>query len=133
MRGYHLLLKFHVFDFCPLYIIFVAALLLMTLYPVRVVYSAQVTLEWEASPDPDVAGYNVYQGANSRDYDASMDVGNWTSATIANLEDNATYYFAVTAYNSVGDESGYSNEVCLNCATVSTTTPVGSSSSSGGG
>ena len=133
MRGYNFSSRFHFFNQCPLNIICVAALLLITLYPVRVVYPAQVTLEWEASSDPDVAGYNIYQGTYSRDYDESMDAGNWTSATIADLEDNETYYFAVTAYNSVGDESGYSNEVCLNCATVDTTTPEVSSSSSGGG
>jgi hypothetical protein len=133
VRGYNFLSKFHFFNQCPLNIICVAALLLLTLYPVGVAYSAQVTLEWEASSDPDVAGYNIYQGTYSRDYDESMDVGNWTSATIAELEDNGTYYFAVTAYNSVGDESGYSNEVCLNCTTVDSTTPEVSSSSSGGG
>lgn len=109
MRGYNFLSKFHLFNQCPLNIICVATLLLIMLYSVRVVYPAQVTLEWEASSDSDVAGYNIYQGTYSRDCDESMDVRNWTSATIADLEDNTTYYFAVTAYNSVGDESGYSN------------------------
>jgi hypothetical protein len=38
-------------------------------------------------------------------------VGNWTSVTIADLEDDETYYFAVTAYSTEGEESDYSNEV----------------------
>ena len=77
----------------------------------------QVTLEWNANTEQDLSGYIIYQGTSSKDYDASMDVGKWTSATISELEDNETYYFAVTAYDTEGYESGYSNEVCINCQT----------------
>lgn len=132
MKGYSVLSKLHFYNLPPLNIILVAAFFFSLVYSVRAVYSAQVTLEWKASSG-DVAGYNVYQGTSSRDYDESTDVGNWTSVTIAELEDNETYYFTVTAYNSVGDESAYSNEVCLNCATASTTTSEVSENSSGGG
>ena len=59
----------------------------------------------------------VYYGTSSEDYDDSVDVGNWTSVTFAELEEDETYYFAVTAYSVYGEESEYSNEVCLNCAT----------------
>jgi len=90
------------------------------------VYSAQITLEWRASSG-DVAGYNVYQGTSSGDYDVTLDVGNWTSVTIADLEDGEAYYFSVTAYDLVDNESGYSNEVCINCASQ------GATNSSGGG
>ena len=89
-------------------------------------YAAQVTLEWDANTEQDLAGYTIYQGTSSRNYDASMDIGNWISATIANLEDNETYYFAVAAYDTDGNESGYSDEVCINCQTSS-------SANSGGG
>jgi hypothetical protein len=81
-------------------------------------YAAQVTLEWNANTEQDLSGYIIYQGTSSKDYDASMDVGKWTSATISKLEDNETYYFAVTAYDTEGNESGYSNEVCINCQTI---------------
>lgn len=80
-------------------------------------YAVQVTLEWNANTEQDLSGYIIYQGTSSKDYDASMDVGKWTSATISKLEDNETYYFAVTAYDTEGNESGYSNEVCINCQT----------------
>ena len=90
-------------------------------------YAAQVTLEWDANSEPNISGYNVYYGKASRDYDVTLDVGNWASVTIADLEDNAIYYFAVTAYNTDGDESGYSSEACVNCTSPSTT------ASSGGG
>lgn len=127
MKGYNLLSKFRFYNLRPLNIIFVAAFLLSFVYSVRAVYSAQVTLEWEASSG-DVAGYNVYQGTSSRDYDVTLDVGNWNSVTIADLEDGEAYYFAVTAYDTDGNESGYSNEACINCQTSSS-----AESSDGGG
>ena len=73
----------------------------------------QVTLTWDPSTDPDLGGYKVYYGTVSRDYNVSVDAGNWTSCTIASLEDGETYYFAVTAYNTELSESGYSNEVSI--------------------
>lgn len=57
----------------------------------------------------------------------TFEVGNWTSVTIADLAEGEAYYFAVTAYDPEDNESGYSNEVCINCATQ------GATSSSGGG
>ena len=75
--------------------------------------TGQVTLTWDASMDSDLAGYKVYYGTVSRDYDVSMDVGNWTSCTVASLQEGETYYFAVTAYSTDLSESGYSNEVSI--------------------
>ena len=75
-----------------------------------------ITLEWDASSGTDVAGYKIYYGTVSRNYDTVLDVGDYTSVSIADLEDNETYYFAVTAYNADGEESDYSDEVCINCA-----------------
>ena len=114
MKGYNLLSGFHFYNLRPSKIVFVAAFLVSFVCSVRAVYSAQVTLEWQASSG-DVAGYNVYQGTSSRDYDVALDIGNWTSVTIADLAEDEVYYFAVTAYDSEDNESGYSNEVCINC------------------
>ena len=129
VKGYNLLSKFHSYNLRPLNSIFVATFLISFFCSVRTVYSAQVTLEWQASSG-DVAGYNVYQGTSSRDYDVTLDVGNWTSVTIANLEEGEAYYFSVTAYDLEDNESGYSNEVCINCDSQATTT---SSEGDGGG
>ncbi len=78
-------------------------------------YSA--TLSWQApstnadgSPITDLAGYKIYYGTSSRQYTNSSDVGSNTTGTIQGLS-AGTYYFAVTAYDSYGNESGYSNEV----------------------
>jgi hypothetical protein len=75
------------------------------------VHAADITLEWDPNPEPDIAGYKIYYGFGSRDYSEVVDVGNWTTCTIGDLESGVTYYFAVTAYNTSGYESGYSNEV----------------------
>lgn len=97
-----------------------AALLPVLLCSVGIVHAAQATLEWNAVTHPDVAGYMVYYGNCSRDYNESVDVGNWTSVTIAELEEDEIYYFAVTAYSVYGEESEFSNEVCINCPTADT-------------
>jgi hypothetical protein len=70
-----------------------------------------VTLAWDPSPDPEVTGAIVYYGNASRNYPYHTNVGNVTRATVNGLEAGLTYYFAVTATNSAGLESDYSNEV----------------------
>jgi hypothetical protein len=103
-----------------LVITFFAALLLAFFCSVRIVHAGQTTLEWDPVTHPDLAGYMVYYGTYRGDYDESVDVGNWTSVTIEGLEEDVTYYFSVTAYSANGEESEYSNEVCVNCATGDT-------------
>jgi chitinase len=72
---------------------------------------ATVTLTWDANSEPDLAGYKVYYGTSSRNYPNVKDVGDKNTATISNLTDGQSYYFAVTAYDIGGLESDYSNEV----------------------
>jgi hypothetical protein len=71
----------------------------------------KVTLAWDPSADPTVVGYNVYYGAASGAYTNKVNTGAATSATISNLVEGVTYYFAVTAYNSAALESDLSNEI----------------------
>jgi predicted hotdog family 3-hydroxylacyl-ACP dehydratase len=73
--------------------------------------AADVQLAWDPSPSPEVTGYHLYWGPASRSYDQQQDVGFDTSATVTNLVAGTTYYFAVTAYESAGLESDFSNEV----------------------
>ena len=98
--------------------LFVAAFIIILACSGGVAYSAQITLAWNASTDSDLGGYKVYYGTASRDYDVSLNVGNWTNCTISSLEQGETYYFAVTAYNTEGSESGYSNEVSIKIGTT---------------
>ncbi len=70
-----------------------------------------VTLAWDPNSEPDLGGYFLYYGPSSRTYDQKIDVSTNTTATVSNLQAGATYYFAVTAYNTSALESHYSNEV----------------------
>jgi fibronectin type 3 domain-containing protein len=76
------------------------------------VSNATATLSWDASAGLDVAGYKIYQATASGAFGApvatvTMDV---TSHTVTGLESGYTYFFVVTAYNSDGTESSFSNE-----------------------
>jgi hypothetical protein len=81
------------------------------------------TFVWEANEEPQVEGYKLYYSADLPgppydglhpfypQLDSPIDVGNLTEYTLQDLEEGVVYYFAVTAYDSEGNESGYSNQV----------------------
>ena len=64
-----------------------------------------VTLSWNRSADPIVAGYNVYYGRASGTCTNELFAGTVTNAIISGLIPGITYYFAATAYSSSGLES----------------------------
>jgi hypothetical protein len=70
-----------------------------------------VMLIWNPNLESDIVGYKVYYGTNSRVYTEMVDVGLATSWITSTLASGATYYFAVTAYNTWALESDYSEEV----------------------
>jgi hypothetical protein len=72
-------------------------------------FAAPLTVAWNAAAG--ATGYTIYYGAASRHYTASVDVGPTTTATLSDLDPVEPSYIAVTAYNDVGDESTFSNEV----------------------
>ncbi|MFQ5598858.1 MAG: fibronectin type III domain-containing protein, partial [Nitrospiria bacterium] len=86
-------------------------------------YGGSASLSWNANTEPDLAGYKVYVGKSAGTYDTSMNVGNTTSHTVTGLADG-TYFFAVTASDTSGNESGFSNEVSKAISTVDTSPPV---------
>ncbi|GMQ87291.1 MAG: hypothetical protein BMS9Abin08_0491 [Gammaproteobacteria bacterium] len=59
----------------------------------------------------DLAGYKVYYGTSSGSYSSSITVNNpgIASYVVDNLLPG-THYFVVTAYDTSGNESGYSNQ-----------------------
>ncbi|MGI9341525.1 MAG: putative Ig domain-containing protein [Gammaproteobacteria bacterium] len=79
--------------------------------------SGSVTLNWDAptqnadgSQLNDLAGFRVYSGTSLGNYALVRTISNTsvTAATINNLS-ATTWYFVVTAYDSSGNESVYSN------------------------
>ena len=83
-----------------------------------------VTLEWDANPETDVAGYKLYygtvSGTVSGTYARIIDAGNATFVDVPDMISNFTYYFVVKAYNSQGVESPPSNEVAYTVPPPST-------------
>lgn len=86
-------------------------------------FAETVSLSWDANTESDLAGYKVYYKADSSSlpFDGTgavegaspVDVYNLTAATVSGLDPRRTYYFAVTAYNTTGIESPYSNIVTV--------------------
>ena len=74
--------------------------------------AGSATLHWQANTESDLAGYRIYYGTSSRSYGVYIPVDkNTTSYTINNLTEGQTYYFALTAVDTSGNESGFSEEV----------------------
>jgi hypothetical protein len=71
-------------------------------------------LSWAAASASDVAGYRVYYGTASGSYlqtrGSGVSTGTATRFTASGLTSGQIYYFAVTAYDAAGNESGYSAE-----------------------
>jgi predicted phage tail protein len=70
-----------------------------------------VTLAWDRNGEQDIANYRLYYGTQTGRPSQSLGVGNVTTATITNLNDGTTYFFAIAAVNTVGLEGPLSNEV----------------------
>jgi hypothetical protein len=69
------------------------------------------TIRWTASPEPDVAGYEVlWRDTTSPVWQHVMDVGGVTEATIDESKDN--WFFGVRAY----DHDGYRSMVAFPAA-----------------
>lgn len=66
---------------------------------------AVATITWDANTEADLAGYKLYYSTDRTFPDPGIDVGLVTTYTVDGLERGKTYYFAVTAYNTSGNES----------------------------
>src|SRR5258708_12781651 len=70
-----------------------------------------VTLAWDPSTDPSVAGYRVYDGVASHTYTSVTNVGAATRVMLSGLTTGTTYFFAVTSYTTTGLESPFSGQL----------------------
>ena len=129
-------------------LVVILTLLFSAFYPSPCL-AKKVTLGWDPNPEPDLEGYVVYRNvgspgppyeyADALSEDELADPLN-PMVTMTGLSKKKEYYIAVTAYDKEGNESYFSEDVCVeivdsvieNCsASLSTgSSSDGSSSSS---
>jgi hypothetical protein len=90
-----------------------------------------VSLAWNPNPEPDVAGYKVHFGTQSGVYSNVMDVRGSTSIALPQMLMGSTYYLAVSAYNTAGQEGPRSSEFSVTAA-VPSSPALGTSFTMGG-
>jgi hypothetical protein len=69
-----------------------------------------VTVVWDANSEPDVVGYRLFYGTESRVYTNQVDVPG-PMGVASDLSEGETYYFAAVAYNIYGFQSQLSAEI----------------------
>jgi fibronectin type 3 domain-containing protein len=89
------------------------AVSMMSLVPSA--YGQSIKLAWDRSADASVAGYNVYRSQQSGAYPSTPLNGAAVIPTTAfndsSVQSGATYFYVVTAVNTSGVQSGYSNQI----------------------
>jgi len=110
--------------------------------------AAKVTLGWDSNPEPDLEGYVIYRNEASPGppYDDATTLPEddltdplHPEVTLTGLKQGQEYHIALTAYNTEGVESSFSNDVCVEVVNntaepcIASISPVASKSSSGGG
>lgn len=76
--------------------------------------TGSATLSWNLGPEQDLAGYKIYVGTSSGSYSfpgSPFTVGRVTTFTVNSLPKGQTFYFALSAYDSAGNNSPLSAEV----------------------
>jgi hypothetical protein len=79
--------------------------------------NSSITLSWETpvsqadgKPLADLSGFYIYYGESPLAYSEMIDAGNVRTYTLQSLP-AGTYYLAITAYDSAGNETDFSPEV----------------------
>lgn len=103
----------------------------------------EVTLAWDPNREANLDGYTVYYSKQSPgppyDYVGDLPLSEVANperptASVSNLEKHVNYYFALTAYDTDGNESSFSQQLCVRAdEAVYECAPADSMSSSGGG
>ena len=107
--------------------------------------SADVTLAWDPNSEADLEGYGVYfkLGSSGPPYELfgyvtlqELNDPDNPAFAVTGLAKGSSYYFSVTAYDTAGNESGYSTPVCAQIGDQilpCTSPPSGGGSSGGSG
>ena len=70
-----------------------------------------ITFGWDPNPEPNIVDYRIHYGVASGAYTQVLSAGTATTATVTGLTPGTTYYFALSAVNSLGLESSYTGEI----------------------
>jgi len=77
-----------------------------------------ITFEWDANTEENLAGYRLYMSNTSGVYEYGVESNNYIASIEAGTEayeqqdvPAGTHYWVLTAYDTEGNESGPSNEV----------------------
>ena len=121
------------FYFCVLTVLLALCFTSILLVPLCVDRAfATIALNWTApttntdgSSLDDLQGYKVYYGSGSPcNFTNTLDIGNVTPPSYTLSLPNGTYCFAITAYDTDGYESDYSNTVYKTEGPADTTAPT---------
>jgi hypothetical protein len=80
----------------------------------RFAQASTVTFRWDPNTEPDLAGYRLYYGNSPRNqtaYTQTVPINNRNATTWELSLPAGVYYFALTAFDLSGNESGFSTEV----------------------
>lgn len=83
-----------------------------------------IKVSWSPNSESDIGGYKIYYGTTSGTYPNSIDVGNVITKDIIGFPLNTKYYFALTAYDTSGNESGKSAEASITTPTLLPSAPT---------
>ncbi|MEJ2102327.1 MAG: fibronectin type III domain-containing protein [Desulfobacterales bacterium] len=98
-----------------------AAFILLEVFPSPCL-AKKVTLGWDANPEPDLEGYVIYRNIGSpgppfkyADELQENELNNPLNPQVAltGLNEHSRYYIAVTAYDTEGNESYFSDQLCV--------------------
>jgi hypothetical protein len=85
-----------------------------------------VILGWDPNTETDLAGYRLHYGNNPRSqatYTQTVPINDRNATTWELTLPDGVYYFALTAVDLGGNESGFSNEVMAEISEVTTPPP----------
>ena len=104
----------------------ILAVLLISLFSLPA-FAAEVTFEWDANTESDLAGYRLYQSTTSNGQVLGvgaisitcppLEPKDCTQYTHKGLSDG-TFYWKATAFDVDGNESDFSEEVSLSIDTI---------------
>ena len=73
--------------------------------------SGYAELKWDMAKEDERAGYYLYYGKTSGQYTRQRNIGDVGRYKLDGLNNNETYYFAISAYDALNRETDYSDEV----------------------